>query len=175
MSTCIVWFRKSLRLHDNPALTAACLDKEVTSIIPLYVLDPAVLGKNYENFGPGRLRFLIESLCDLDSLLSAEYASKLIVLQGDPLTALQSIGQKLDHNFSSLFCEYGSEPYEREKFSSINQALGGPRWSNRPKTARSPPLVPIRKAGDPSRSGRSARVTSPTQASTHLPPRMLTR
>jgi len=124
MSTCIVWFRKSLRLHDNPALTAACLDKEVTSIIPLYVLDPAVLGKNYENFGPSRLRFLIESLRDLDSQLSAEYASKLIVLQGDPLTALQSIGQKLDHNFSSLFCEYGSEPYELEKFSSINQALG---------------------------------------------------
>jgi cryptochrome len=124
MSTCVVWFRKSLRLHDNPALTAACLDKEVTSIIPLYVLDPAVLGQNYENFGPSRLSFLIESLRDLNSRLTSEYASKLIVLQGDPLTALEGIGQKLGRGFSSLFCEYGSEPYECEKFSSIDRALG---------------------------------------------------
>ena len=124
MSTCVVWFRKSLRLHDNPALTAACLDKEVSSIIPLYVLDPAVLGQNYENFGPSRLSFLIESLRDLDSRLSSEYASKLIILKGDPQTALEGIGQKLGRDFGSLFCEYGSEPYEREKLSSIDRSLG---------------------------------------------------
>ena len=124
MSTCVVWFRKSLRLHDNPALSSACLDKDITSIIPLYILDPAVLGQNYEKFGPSRLSFLIESLCDLDSRLSSEFASKLIVLQGDPQTTLEGIGQKLGRNFGSLFCEYGSEPYEREKFSAIERSLG---------------------------------------------------
>ena len=123
MSTCVVWFRKSLRLHDNPALTEACLDNETTSIIPLYVLDPAVLGQNYENLGPSRLSFLFESLRDLDSRLTSEFGSKLIILQGDPQTALESIGQKLGRNFGSLFCEYGSEPYEREKLSSIDQSL----------------------------------------------------
>ena len=124
MSTCVVWFRKSLRLHDNPALSAACLDQDITSIIPLYVLDPAILGQNYENFGPSRLSFLFESLRDLDARLSSDYASKLIVLQGDPLTALECIGQKLGRNFGSLFCEYGSEPYERQKLSSIDRSLG---------------------------------------------------
>lgn len=134
MSTCIVWFRKSLRLHDNPALTAACQDKDITSIIPLYVLDPAVLGQNYENFGPSRLSFLIESLRDLDSRLSSEYGSKLVILQGDPLTALESIKQKHGRDFGSLFCEYGSEPYEREKFSSIREALGKTSPSTQVKT-----------------------------------------
>ena len=134
MSTCIVWFRKSLRLHDNPALSAACLDNDVTSIIPLYVLDPAILGQNYENFGPSRLSFLFESLSDLDSRLSSEYASKLIILQGDPQTALENIGQKLGRDFGSLFCEYGSEPYEREKFSSINRSLGKNSPGSRIKT-----------------------------------------
>ena len=123
MSTCVVWFRKSLRLHDNPALSAACLEKDITSIIPLYVLDPAILGQNYENFGPSRLSFLFESLRDLDARLSSDYASKLIVLQGDPLTALECIGQKLGRDFRSLFCEYGSEPYERQKLSSIARSL----------------------------------------------------
>ncbi len=123
MSTCVVWFRKSLRLHDNPALTEACLDNETTSIIPLYVLDPAVLGQNFENLGPSRLSFLFESLRDLDSRLTSEFGSKLIILQGDPQTALEGIGQKLGRNFGSLFCEYGSEPYEREKLSIIDQFL----------------------------------------------------
>ena len=34
----ILWFRQDLRLHDNPALVAACAEGE---IIPVYVLDPA--------------------------------------------------------------------------------------------------------------------------------------
>ena len=33
-----VWFRKGLRLHDNPALCAAC---EAGAVVPFYVLDPA--------------------------------------------------------------------------------------------------------------------------------------
>ena len=58
MSACVVWFRKSLRLHDNPALTAACQEKGISSIIPLYVLDPNILGQDFEKFGPNRLSFL---------------------------------------------------------------------------------------------------------------------
>ena len=124
MSACVVWFRKSLRLHDNPALTAACQEKGIASIIPLYVLDPAILGQDYEKFGPNRLSFLFESLRDLDSRLSSEYASKLIILKGDPVRALECLAQKLGRNFGSLYCEYGSEPYEREIFSSIERTLG---------------------------------------------------
>lgn len=123
MSACVVWFRKSLRLHDNPALTAACQEKGISSIIPLYVLDPNILGQDFEKFGPNRLSFLFESLSDLDSRLSSEYASKLIILKGDPVRALECLAQKLGPNFDSLYCEYGSEPYERETFSSIEQAL----------------------------------------------------
>ena len=122
MSACVVWFRKSLRLHDNPALTAACQEKGISSIIPLYVLDPNILGQDFEKFGPNRLSFLFESLRDLDSRLSTEYASKLIILKGDPVRALECLAQKLGPNFDSLYCEYGSEPYERETFSSIEQA-----------------------------------------------------
>ena len=36
--TSILWFRQDLRLHDNPALVAACAEGDV---IPVYILDPA--------------------------------------------------------------------------------------------------------------------------------------
>ena len=44
MKTSIVWFRKSLRLHDNPALMAACENEQVDSILPLYIIDPDIFG-----------------------------------------------------------------------------------------------------------------------------------
>ena len=84
MKTSIVWFRKSLRLHDNPALTAACEDENVDSILPIYILDSDTLGENYQKWSPNRLRFLIESLSDLDRQLSSKYGSRLFILQGSP-------------------------------------------------------------------------------------------
>lgn len=123
MSTCIVWFRKSMRLHDNPALTAACQDKEVTSILPLFVLDPNLAGRDFEKYGANRFRFLIECLNDLDSQLTSKYASKLILVHGEPATVFESIQGKLGRDFDSLYCEYGSEPYERQCLSSVEESL----------------------------------------------------
>ena len=37
----VMWFRRDLRLHDNPALLAACAADEV---VPLFVLDPLPVG-----------------------------------------------------------------------------------------------------------------------------------
>ena len=107
MSTSIVWFRKSLRLHDNPVLTEACEDSRIEKIVPLFILDPNIVGKDYEKLGASRLRFLIESLQDLDSQLSSKYGSRLILLQGDPLRLFEKIEQSLGQVFNSILCEYG--------------------------------------------------------------------
>ena len=37
MACTVVWFRRDLRLRDNPALTAALADGDV---LPLFVVDP---------------------------------------------------------------------------------------------------------------------------------------
>ena len=37
----LVWFRKGLRLHDNPALIEACKDAE--AVFPCFILDPYFL------------------------------------------------------------------------------------------------------------------------------------
>ncbi len=61
----IHWFRKGLRLHDNPALIAAL--KDCRHIYPLFLLDPWY--SNNTCIGINQWRFLIETLRDLDSSL----------------------------------------------------------------------------------------------------------
>src|SRR4051794_24435924 len=41
MSSSVMWFRRDLRLGDNPALLEACADG---SVLPLFLLDPALWG-----------------------------------------------------------------------------------------------------------------------------------
>ncbi len=47
----VMWFRRDLRLADNPALLEACADGPV---LPLFVLDPALWGPS----GPVRRAYL---------------------------------------------------------------------------------------------------------------------
>ncbi len=121
MKTCIVWFRKSLRLHDNKALLAASQSNKFNSILPLYIVDPDIVGESFENFGPARLRFLIESLSDLDNQLLSKYQSRLIILLGKPVEIFKQIEQNLKSSSASLYCEYSSEPWELENLSRISE------------------------------------------------------
>jgi cryptochrome len=72
MSTAILWFRKCLRLHDNPALTEICEDEQIDSIIPIFILDPEIVGDQFEKYGNNRLRFLFENLDDLNSRIQTK-------------------------------------------------------------------------------------------------------
>lgn len=61
-------FTRDLRVHDNPALTAAIARSEF--VLPLFVLDDELL-RSAVAAPPLRLAFLAGSLADLDSSLRA--------------------------------------------------------------------------------------------------------
>ena len=61
----IHWFRKGLRLHDNPALGSALRGSQ--RLYPLFILEPSV--HNQERMGVNPWRFLLEALQDLDGSL----------------------------------------------------------------------------------------------------------
>jgi cryptochrome len=63
----IHWFRKGLRLHDNPSLLAAC--ESASHFYPVFFLDPYFAKKDNYRVGINRWRFLLESLQDLDASL----------------------------------------------------------------------------------------------------------
>lgn len=78
------WFTDDLRLHDNFALNWAC--HHYTSIAFIYVINPHDLNPNnyqHKAVGTHRLRFIYQSLCNLEQQLNA-LGHQLIILEGQP-------------------------------------------------------------------------------------------
>jgi deoxyribodipyrimidine photo-lyase len=96
MKTSIVWFTTSLRINDNKPLLEAIAHSD--QVIPLYICDTNNLEET--NFGTRkmgkfRLKFLMESLHELDQSLRA-IGSKLLFKSGDPKELIPLIVQKYD-------------------------------------------------------------------------------
>lgn len=88
----MIWFRKGLRIHDNPALDQA--RRGCKHLYPVFVLDPHYLDPDQTTFSPGsarsglnRIQFLLESLRDLDASLR-RLGSRLLLLRGEPAPVL---------------------------------------------------------------------------------------
>ncbi|XP_063234251.1 cryptochrome-2 [Bacillus rossius redtenbacheri] len=106
------WFRKGLRLHDNPALVAAVekIDGVQYELKPIFILDPLLAKKL--RVGPNRWRCLQQSLADLDNNLKA-IGTRLYVLRGKPEEVFREIFSSWD--IKRLTFESDTEPYARER------------------------------------------------------------
>ncbi|GLT71697.1 hypothetical protein SLA2020_436960 [Shorea laevis] len=109
----LMWFRKGLRIHDNPALEYA--SKGSSFMYPVFVIDPHYMEPDPSAFSPGstragtnRIRFLLESLVDLDLNLK-KLGSRLLVLKGEPSQVLTHCLK--EWNVKKLCFEYDTEPY----------------------------------------------------------------
>ncbi|KAL3511853.1 hypothetical protein ACH5RR_024570 [Cinchona calisaya] len=112
-SNALIWFRKGLRIHDNPALQYAAKDSQ--HLYPVFVIDPHYMKPDPTAFSPGssraglnRIRFLLESLEDLDTSLK-KLGSRLLVLKGEPSEIV--IHCLKEWNISKLCFEFDTEPY----------------------------------------------------------------
>jgi deoxyribodipyrimidine photo-lyase len=74
----VVLFTRDLRVHDHPALAQAVSEAE--QVVPLFVLDEAILGSSFA--APNRIRFLLDSLADLRRSLRG-LGGTLLVRRGD--------------------------------------------------------------------------------------------
>ena len=80
-SRAIMWFRRDLRIADNPALLAAIAASD--EIVPLFIMNDDVAN----NSGPYRLAYLAKSLQSLDKSLG----EKLLVISGEPSEVLKDV------------------------------------------------------------------------------------
>jgi len=138
----VFWFRKGLRLHDNPALVAAL--EGCTTLYPVFCLDPWFVSSG--KVGTNRMRFLLESLRDLDTSLR-ELDSRLIVLQGNPKEELPRIFGEWD--VQRLAYETDIEPYAKSRDGEINQlaATAGVELVTRVGHTLCDPDALLRRAG----------------------------
>eukprot|EP00884_Botryococcus_braunii_P013546 jgi/Botrbrau1/22192/Bobra.168_1s0024.1 len=109
----MLWFRKGLRLHDNPALLAA---SKAAYLAPVFVLDPWFLVP--QRVGVNRLNFLLESLTDLNNSLTAR-GSRLVILKGNPVEVLPKVWK--EWGITHLCFEADTEPYALKRDAAIKE------------------------------------------------------
>jgi len=110
MSRSIMWFRRDLRLIDNPALLAAIEAGE--EIVPIFILDPKLI----QITGAKGLAYLAKSLQSLDESLG----NKLLVCEGDPVDVLKDLKKKYEVTSVHIATEY--DQYAIERDTSIESA-----------------------------------------------------
>uniref|UniRef100_A0A8C7X9I5 Cryptochrome-1 n=1 Tax=Oryzias sinensis TaxID=183150 RepID=A0A8C7X9I5_9TELE len=110
----IHWFRKGLRLHDNPSLKESLLGADTVRCV--YILDPWFAGSS--NVGINRWRFLLQSLEDLDASLR-KLNSRLFVIRGQPTDVFPRLFK--EWKIARLSYEYDSEPFGKERDAAIKK------------------------------------------------------
>ncbi|GAB2873711.1 cryptochrome/photolyase family protein [Nocardioides pacificus] len=111
----VAWFRRDLRLADNPALLDA-LAAEAT--LPLFVLDPVL----WDVAGAPRRAYLTASLRALDvSVRSLSEGAGLCVLRGDPVTEVVAAARAVGASRVHVARDFG--PYGAARDEAVEQAL----------------------------------------------------
>ena len=144
--TAVVWFRRDLRLADNPALTAALARCE--RVVPVYIHAPDEEGP-WQPGGASRW-WLHHGLTALAQDL-ANAGSRLIVAQGESLPALRQVIR----DTSATECHWNRlyEPATIARDTAVKQALraDGVRCESHNAAMLFEPWTVQTKAGEPYR------------------------
>jgi deoxyribodipyrimidine photo-lyase len=98
----IVWFREDLRLHDNPALSAAAASGQ--PVLCLYILEDGVPGQR--PIGGAVRWWLAQSLRALDASLR-EKGARLTILRGDPAALVPKLAAATNATLLTWNRRYG--------------------------------------------------------------------
>jgi deoxyribodipyrimidine photo-lyase len=114
--TALVWFRRDLRVHDLPALHAACHRHD--RIVPVFCLDDRLLRGRHAS--GARTQFLLECLADLDASLRAA-GSRLVVRHGLPEDELPDLARAVGAD--EVHVSRDLTPFARRRGRSVAEAL----------------------------------------------------
>jgi deoxyribodipyrimidine photo-lyase len=110
-STALVWFRRDLRVRDQPTFLAAA--DGAARGLGLFVLDPALLDPS----GAARRTVLYRCLRALDESLGG----RLLVVRGEPADVVPRIAAAVDATQVHAAADFG--PYGRARDEAVEKAL----------------------------------------------------
>ena len=108
----LLWFRRDLRLSDNPALNAAA--EEDKDVLACFVLDPRLEASS----GRRRLQFLGDALRKLRDDLDG----RLLVVRGQPDKQIPRIAKEI--GASSVHISEDFAPFGKRRDERVREALG---------------------------------------------------
>jgi deoxyribodipyrimidine photo-lyase len=109
----VVWFRRDLRVHDQPVFLAAA--DAAPRALALFVLDPALL----DTSGAPRRTFLFRALRSLDAALGG----RLLVVRGDPVDLVPRVAGAVGAGTVHVAADYA--PYGARRDAAVEEALSG--------------------------------------------------
>jgi deoxyribodipyrimidine photo-lyase len=107
----VVWFRRDLRLGDNPALVEALAASR--SVVPLFVWDPRLVSAS----GAPRVAFLVGCLNELNQALGG----RLVLRTGDPVKVVAGVAA--DAGAEVVWCAEDFGPYGTTRDRAVFDAL----------------------------------------------------
>ncbi|AEI13095.1 cryptochrome/photolyase family protein [Cellulomonas gilvus] len=110
------WFRRDLRLADNPAFAAAVDEARAAGdeVVGLYLLDPTL----WRSSGAPRLAYLAATLAALDRACGG----RLVVRQGAANDVVPAVAREVRAN--AVHVTAATEPYGRRRDAAVAAALG---------------------------------------------------
>ncbi|XP_017856393.1 PREDICTED: cryptochrome-1 [Drosophila arizonae] len=114
----VIWFRHGLRLHDNPAMLAALSNKDQdVALIPIFIFDGESAGT--KNVGYNRMRFLLDSLQDIDRQLqeATEGRGGLLICEGQPVRIFRRLHEHV--GLHKICVEQDCEPIWNERDEAV--------------------------------------------------------
>jgi deoxyribodipyrimidine photo-lyase len=109
----LFWFRRDLRLADNPGLASAAAGGR--PIIPVFIHDP-----EHDKSGGALLWWLHHSLAALDKSLRAR-GSRLIIRQGDAAEVIPRLAEET--GAEAVYCNRLEEPWAIKQQERIEERL----------------------------------------------------
>ncbi|MGE3664672.1 MAG: deoxyribodipyrimidine photo-lyase [Pseudonocardia sp.] len=107
----VVWFRRDLRVRDQPMFLAAA--DAAPRTLALFVLDEALLGPS----GAARKTFLYRNLRALDEALGG----RLLVVRGDPVDSVPRVAAAVGAATVHVAADFG--PYGARRDHAVGKAL----------------------------------------------------
>jgi deoxyribodipyrimidine photo-lyase len=120
MSTVLFWFRNDLRLHDQPALQAACAGS-TRHLVPVFSLPDAdeVTRWGFARVGAQRFAWLVQAVRDLQEQL-ARLNCPLLLVHGPASLALPQLA--LAMGADRVVCEEIAAPEEQAEVAALRAA-----------------------------------------------------
>lgn len=122
----LMWFSNDCRLHDNTTLLQA--SQQADALVCLYCIDQQWFESNRygtKRMGQHRLRFLMETLHDLDEQLK-KLGQRLVVRIGNPVKIVSELVQR--YNIDNVYRSVNTGLYEQRQWQQLQHALPDVEW-----------------------------------------------
>ena len=113
----VFWFRRDLRLNDNPGLYHAL--RSDNAVLPIFIFDENILSK-LDDKQDRRVDFIHRQLTEMRAEMKT-LGSDMMVFHGTPLEVYKKLIERYD--IKTVFTNHDYEPYAKQRDAAVSDLL----------------------------------------------------